>query len=321
MLGISGGIEPIYANFYERKTESLHGTDVYYKVYTPIVKQYMHDFNISDDAYLPSYFVTAMTLDYRQRINMQAAWQEHIDASISSTVNVPNSFTVEETESLYMYAYDSGLKGVTIYRDGCKRTGILSSDTTKSVTAGDGLARGEIILVTDDVIGKKRKLITGCGSLHCIALFDPNTGALLETYLSKGSTGGCNNFMIGLSRMISISARGGIDIYTIIDQLNSTGSCPSYTVRRATKQDTSKGSCCPMAVGNALLDMYKEVQAEIAAKAEAPAPKAAPPKKAPKPKAVKNINKESILCPQCGEPLVFEGGCNLCKSCGWSKCF
>ena len=76
-----------------------------------------------------------------------------------------------------------------------------------------------------------------------------------------------------------------------------------------------------MAVGNALLDMYKEVQAEIAAKAEAPAPEAAPPKKAPKPKAVKNINKESILCPQCGEPLVFEGGCNLCKSCGWSKCF
>lgn len=321
MLGISGGIEPIYANFYERKTESLHGTDVYYKVYTPIVKQYMQDFNISDDAYLPPFFVTAMTLDYRQRINMQAAWQEHIDASISSTVNVPNSFTVEETESLYMYAYDCGLKGVTIYRDGCKRTGILSSEATKSVTAGDGLARGEIILVTDDVIGKKRKLITGCGSLHCIALFDPNTGALLETYLSKGSTGGCNNFMIGLSRMISISARGGIDIYTIIDQLNSTGSCPSYTVRRATKQDTSKGSCCPMAVGNALLDMYKEVQAELAAKEASVKAEATPPKKAPKPKAVKNVNKESILCPQCGEPLVFEGGCNICKSCGWSKCF
>ena len=114
--------------------------------------------------------------------------------------------------------------------------------------AGEGLKRGEIIQVNDDVIGKKRKLITGCGSLHCIALFDPYTGALLESYLSKGSTGGCNNFMIGLSRMISISARGGIDIYTIIDQLNSTGACPSYTVRRATREDTSKGSCCPMAV-------------------------------------------------------------------------
>ena len=266
MLGISGGIEPVYANYYERKTESLHGSDVYYKVYTKIVEQYMRDHKITDDRNLPEYFVTAMTLEYHQRIDMQAAWQTHIDASISSTVNVPRQFTVEETENLYLYAYEMGLKGITIFRDGCKRTSILSTDTPSAAKAGDGLGRGEIILVTDDVVGKKRKLITGCGSLHCIALFDPNTGALLETYLSKGSTGGCNNFMIGLSRMISISARGGVDIYTIIDQLNSTGSCPSYTVRKATKGDTSKGACCPMAVGNALLDMYDEVQAEIAQK-------------------------------------------------------
>ena len=185
--------------------------------------------------------------------------------------------------------------------------------------AGEGLKRGEIIQVNDDVIGKKRKLITGCGSLHCIALFDPYTGALLESYLSKGSTGGCNNFMIGLSRMISISARGGIDIYTIIDQLNSTGACPSYTVRRATREDTSRGSCCPMAVGNALLDMYNEVQAELASRKKG---EPAPAPKAPKPKAVKAVKAvpQSMVCPECGEPLVFEGGCNLCKSCGWSKC-
>ena len=117
--------------------------------------------------------------------------------------------------------------------------------------------------IDDNVIGKKRKLITGCGSLHCMAFFDPQTGALLETYLSKGSTGGCNNFMIGLSRMISISARAGIDIYTIVDQLNSTGNCPSYSVRRATRGDTSRGSCCPMTVGNALLEMFDEVQKEL----------------------------------------------------------
>ena len=315
MLGISGGIEPIYANFYERKTESLHGTDVFYKVYTKIVEQYMREHMLTDDSQLPEYFVTAMTLDYRQRIDMQSTWQNHIDASISSTVNVPNQFTVEETESLYLYAYEKGLKGVTIYRDGCRRTGILSTNDTKVATAGDGLGRGDIILVTDDVLGKKRKLMTGCGSLHCIALFDPHTGALLEVYLSKGSTGGCNNFMIGLSRMISISARGGIDIYTIIDQLNSTGSCPSYTVRKATRHDTSKGACCPMAVGNALLDMYKEVQRELAEKNMGELPK-------PSPKPQKTIESKSRNnCPECGEPLIFEGGCNICKSCGWSKCY
>ena len=323
MLGISGGIEPVYANYYERKTESLHGTDVYYKVYTKIVEQYMKEFGLKDVSRLPEYFVTAMTLDYRQRIDMQSIWQRHIDASISSTVNVPNGFTVEETEDLYLYAYEKGLKGITIFRDGCKRVGILSTEEpkkTKKVTAGDGLKRGEILLVTDDVVGKKRKLITGCGSLHCIALFDPHTGALLETYLSKGSTGGCNNFMVGLSRMISISARGGIDIETIVDQLNSSGSCPSYTARRVTRKDTSKGACCPMAVGNALMDMYNEMQAELAEKESGEPQKKV--KKAPRPRAVPSpeSDRDRMYCPECGEPLVFEEGCNICKSCGWSKC-
>lgn len=322
MLGISGGIEPIYANYYERKTESLHGADVYYKVYTKIVETYMKEFGLKSDKELPEYFVTAMTLDYRQRIDMQAIWQKHIDASISSTVNVANGFTVEETERLYMYAYDRGLKGITIFRDGCKRIGILNANAkkeTKKVSAGEGLKRGEILLVTDDVVGKKRKLITGCGSLHCIALFDPNTGALLETYLSKGSTGGCNNFMVGLSRMISISARGGIDIETIVDQLNSSGSCPSYVARRATRKDTSKGACCPMAVGNALMDMYNEMQAELAEKMKRDPENGG--KKTPKPKAVlTEVDVDKMYCPECGEPLVFEEGCNICKSCGWSKC-
>ena len=326
MLGISGGIEPIYANYYERKTESLHGTEVYYKVYTKIVEDYMKRHNLKSDASLPDYFVTAMTLGYRQRIDMQAVWQTHIDASISSTVNVSNRFTVEETESLYMYAYEKGLKGITIFRDGCKRTGVLTTSEkkdAKKLSAGEGLKRGEILLVTDDVIGKKRKLTTGCGSLHCIALFDPHTGALLETYLSKGSTGGCNNFMVGLSRMISISARGGIDIETIVDQLNSSGSCPSYTARRVTRKDTSKGACCPMAVGNALMDMYNEMQEELTVQRDREKENsgARTDKKAPKPKAVSNegtVNR--LYCPECGEPLIFEEGCNICKSCGWSKC-
>lgn len=322
MLGISGGIEPIYANFYERKTESLHAADVYYKVYTPIVAEYMKKHELTDDSQLPPYFVTALTLPYQKRLAMQGAWQQHIDASISSTVNVPNSFTVEDTEALYMLAYENGCKGVTLFRDGCKRAGILSTHTQEEAAvpiAGEGLARGEIVAIDDDVIGKKSKLVTGCGSLHCMAFFDTETGALLETYLSKGSTGGCNNFMIGLSRMISISARAGIDIYTIIDQLNSTGNCPSYSVRRATRGDTSRGSCCPMAVGNVLLDMYNEVQEELHHKTSGT--KKAVRVKPAKPRATDKVKAENIFCPQCGEPLVFEGGCNTCKNCGWSKCY
>ncbi len=318
MLEITGGIEPIFANYYMRKTESLHGSEVLYKVYTKIVQDYMNEHGIEDDSQLPEFFVTAMNLNYRQRIDMQSVWQTHIDASISSTVNVPEEFTVEETEDLYLYAHEKGLKGITIFRSGCKRAGVLTTDVSgneeKIPVAGEGLARGEIVQVCDSVVGKKRKLMTGCGSLHCLALFDPNTGALVEAYLSKGSTGGCNNFMVGLSRMISICARGGIDIYTIVDQLNSSGSCPSYAVRRATKKDTSPGACCPMAVGNALLDMYNEVQRELEGK-----PKVAAPVEAEKPKVAPGA-KQRLVCPECGDQLVFEGGCNICKNCGWSKC-
>ncbi|MBS5083774.1 MAG: adenosylcobalamin-dependent ribonucleoside-diphosphate reductase [Clostridiales bacterium] len=314
MLGVSGGIEPIYANFYERKTESLHGRDEYYKVYTPIVKNYMEKFNLKDVSELPDYFVTAQTIDYHERIKMQSIWQKHIDASISSTVNVPNNFTVKQVEELYMYAWEKGLKGVTIFRDGCKRAGILTTPSkagSAEKSVEQILPRGMIIKADDNCIGKKRTLTTGCGTLHCEAFFDPDTGDLLETYFSKGSQGGCNNFMIGLSRMISLSARAGVDIYSIVDQLKSCGSCPSYAVRSATKKDTSKGSCCPVAIGNGLIEMYEEFINEINEDYDDT-----------NPKTIKQ-NKKKILanpCPQCGEPLVFEGGCNICKSCGWSKC-
>ena len=139
MLGISGGIEPVYANYYERKTESLHGEDVYYRVYTKIVKDYMEAHRIEDDRELPGFFVTAMNLDYKQRIDMQAIWQLHVDASISSTVNLSHGFTKEETEALYMYAYDMGLEGITIYRDGCKRMGILSTKKKEENKSASGI--------------------------------------------------------------------------------------------------------------------------------------------------------------------------------------
>lgn len=314
MLGVSGGIEPIFANYYTRKTESLKGHDEYYKVYTPIVKEYMDKHGLKDDFELPDYFVTAQTLDYKNRIYMQSIWQSHIDASISSTVNVPNDFTVEQVEGLYMTAWDAGLKGVTIFRDGCKRAGILTikENVEDIVEKPHRLERGMIIKADDNCIGKKRTLRTGCGTLHCEAFFDPDNGQLLETYFSKGSSGGCNNFMIGLSRMISLAARGGIDVYSIVDQLKSSGTCPSYAVRTATKHDTSKGSSCPVAIGNALLEMYEEMMDEVGfsdieeKELEVITPKIVPVSKA--------------KCPQCGGELVFEGGCNTCKNCGWSKC-
>lgn len=302
MLGISGGIEPIFANSYTRKTQSLHGEDVVYKVYTPIVKEYMDVHNITNESQLPKEFVISADISPKDRINCQAAWQKWIDASISSTINLPNEATVEDVENIYMYAWEQGLKGVTVYRAGCAREGILVTDETKNAVEKNEntLERGYVVPAGDNVIGMKRKLMTGCGSLHCSAFFDAETKELRETYLSKGSSGGCNNFMIGLSRMISLSARAGVKLDDIIDQLNSCGVCPSYAVRKATKGDTSPGSCCPIAVGKALKEMHNELLGKETVN--------------------KPLNLNAPKCPKCGAELIHEGGCNICKNCGWTKC-
>ena len=136
LIGCSNGVEPIFQISYTRKSESLYEHDTYYKVYTDIAREYMDYKGLTEESELPDFFITTSDLNYKDRIDVQSAWQEHIDASISSTVNVPNEFTVEEVEELYMYAWKKGIKGVTIYRDGCARSGILiTEDNSKNKIA------------------------------------------------------------------------------------------------------------------------------------------------------------------------------------------
>lgn len=324
MLNISTGIEPLFARSWTRKTESLHGEDVYYTETPKVIGDLLAVQGITLEE-LPDYVTIAHEIDPMDRIAVQAALQEHIDASISSTINLDESATIEDVEKIYMEAWKKGLKGVTIYRNNCMRSGILTTNSPEDKEEEQKVykyGRGDIVNPSDDAIGLKRKLMTGCGSLHCAAFFDPDTGDLVETYLSKGSSGGCNNFMIGLSRMISLAARGGVKLDDIIDQLNSCGSCPSYAVRSATKHDTSRGSCCPMAVGNALKEMYNEVLKKIELSIENPEEVdfiSVPVEEEEKPQNQERIDAPD-KCPECGGELTFQGGCNICKNCGWSKC-
>lgn len=323
MLGISGGMEPIFAKSYKRKTESLHGHDEYYDVLTPIYQQYADEHGLSINDQFPDWFVDSSEIAPEQRVMMQSAWQDGIDASISSTVNLPHDATVNDVENIYMWAWKHGLKGITIYRAGCMREGILTTDNGKHDDAANDkpepLPRGAIVECSNDLVGKKRKIVTGCGSLHIAAFFDPVDGSLQEVYLAKGSTGGCGNFMTGLSRMISLLCRAGVDIVAIKDQLDSTGVCPSYATRAAISHDTSKGSCCPMAIGNALMDMWHEMQDDIMDEADEPnngVANEAKPDIMAEPVVIDGVS----VCPECGAELVREGGCVQCKSCGWSKC-
>ena len=330
MLGISGGIEPIFSLSYTRKTQSLHGEDVFYKVFTPIAKEYMQKHLILEEEDLPDFFVSAQTIDPFMRVKMQGAWQNHIDASISSTVNLPNSATVEEVEQLYIEAWKQGLKGMTIFRDGCARMGVLTLEPkkeepkqqTKVERAKSQLNFGDTILVDDSVIGIKRKLKTGCGSLHCTFYFCPETGELREVFLDKGSSGGCLSLLNAMSRLSSLAARKGAPVEEIADQLQSVLVCPSYSIAKfKDPKAISKGSSCASAVANALLDAHKQFIEEFL-EVEEDEDEEIEFKTVQK--DLEPENKEGLgllVCPECGaKALAKTEGCMTCHSCGWSRC-
>ena len=195
MLGISGGIEPIFSLSYTRKTESLHGEEVFYKVFTPIAQEYMDKHHLEKEEELPNFFVTAQNIDPFKRVEMQGVWQRHIDASISSTVNLPNSATVEEVEALYIHAWKNGLKGMTIFRDGCERVAVLTTGNKKEeqeITEEESkeLKRGEWKSLAEDTYYVKRKLVIGCGTLKLFIGYSPREKAIQDLYIVKSGQGG-----------------------------------------------------------------------------------------------------------------------------------
>ena len=322
----SSGIEPIFSLSYDRKVK-IGGQDdkdvkivkmmdyAYYLYHKLKDKGKQLDFDEHD------IFPTALNMSVDDHVAMLAIISKYTDMSVSKTINVPTKASFDEVKDIYMQCWKLGIKGCTIFRPNAIRQGILLTDDkkdaeTKPESTSTILPRGSIIEPSNDLIGKKRKIQTGCGSLHVLAFFDPIDGNLQEVYFNKGSTGGCANFMTGLSRMVSLLCRAGVDIMTIKDQLDSTGVCPSYATRKATHHDTSKGSCCPMAIGNALVEMYNEMQSELDDKEDEEKPV--------KQKLIKPIPVSDTLstevCPDCGEPLLHIGGCIQCSSCAWSKC-
>lgn len=303
MLGVSGGVEPIFATHYTRKTQSLHGEDVYYNVYTPIIQK-MIDLELVPEEKVCN-IATAQNIDPFDRVTIQAKWQRYIDASISSTVNVTNDTSVETIKELYQSAWEEGCKGLTVYRAGCKKEGVLVVDTPKEQPKEDPIHIPITDTSIDNCVAYGTQLTTGCGSLWMTVYFHKKTGQLCHIFLDKGSQGGCNSFMIGLSRLISLAGKKGATVEEIVDQLKSVSACPSYTVRTYTKKDTSPGKCCPSAIGKALLELNRRYIADHVDT------------------EYKNVAKEDATvstCPECGAKLNFTGGCNSCPECGYTKC-
>ena len=311
MIEVSGGIEPIFSFSYTRKTESLHGEDKYYKVYTKIVKEYMEENNLKEEEELPDFFVNAQTIDPFKRVEMQGIWQTSIDASISSTINLPNEATVEDVEKLYMYAWETGCKGLTIYRDGCARSGVLTLDNKKEEEEEvKELRRGEWKSLADDTYYVKRKLVIGCGTLKLFIGYSPSEQTIQDLYIVKSGQGGCEKNLQAIAIAMSALLRVGGNLGQLEKAFSGITPCPSFVSNRAKGIKLSTGNYCGMAIINEVKAFLKEINGQEL------------PKVKNEEVIIKEEEKtEGVECPECHQKtLTMTGGCSVCNNCGYSKC-
>ena len=331
----SSGIEPIFSLEYERKVKMGGQSEDDVK----IVQMRDYAYGLYQQAKLEGEdvvsdppFVTALEMDVDDHVAMLAAIAENVDMSVSKTINVPTEYPFDKCKEIYQKCWENGIKGCTIFRPNELRQGILltppaeAQEATKedaedephgvSTEPTQSLLRGDIVRCDDSLVGIKRKLMTGCGSMHLMAWYDPETGDIMEAFVSRGSSGGCEKNLTAMTRLISVALRGGVPFDRVLDQLESCGGCGAYQARRASKKDTSPGSSCATCIAIALREMREEIRRRMENgdhQTEYGTFEPAPP-------AEHTETSNAPRCPECGEEISFEGGCNICKACGWSKC-
>lgn len=334
----SSGIEPIFQLDYERKIkvggqddsniQIVNMTDYAYKKWLDMG---------APDAYR-DVWVTALDMSVDDHVAMLSTIVPYVDMSVSKTINIPTEYPFEDTKDVYVQCWKNGVKGCTIFRPNELRQGILIANSNNNAkktpskedsqyVSADHLPRGMIIGVDDDLMSIKKTIFNGCGKFYLHVDFDEENLEFLETYIDIGSGGGCERNLQFISRLMSLALRAGVPLEAIIDQARSIRPCKAYSDRTKKYGDTSPGTSCPSAIGKALEEMLKKarylygnsddleqnepvlteqekktIQSKVPVIAEGD--------------AFKNMPK----CPECGNPLRVEGGCDFCDSCGFTHC-
>ncbi len=305
MLGVSTGVEPIFAMSYTRTTKSLKGKEEDFQVFTPIAEQFKAE---HPNQPLPDYFVDSSQINYNDRIDIQATLQKYIDASISSTINLPEETTEEDVYNIYFNAWKKGLKGVTIFRSGCERDAIL----TVGKKAVNTCMFDSIIPPTRDdlgdvLVGYSFKKKTACGSLYITINVD-SSGHIVEIFTNTSKHGTCQANLNGQTRMTSLALRAGIKVDEVIDQLQ--GIRCSSCVRAKAKGEKIDGISCPDILGTCIETLQHMVDGHNPFIGRTPL------------QPIETTHTDNGLeCPSCHKKtLQAEGGCFICTSCGYSKC-
>jgi ribonucleoside-diphosphate reductase alpha chain len=321
---VTSGVEPIFATSYKRRVKKNDGygkTFKEYKVFHPIIGKL---FGNDDD--LPDYVVTAHNIDPYFRVKMQGVIQKYIDSSISSTVNLASDITKETVGDIYMTAYEAGLKGITVYREG-SREGILISEPDKkedSTSSLDTQSNLDVDLDTtprveksprvrpSQTAGVTRRIRTGEGTLYITINEDEN--GLCEVFTTIGKAGGNAAAQSeAISRLISLALRSGLDPHAIVRQLKGiSGPNPTW-------EDGRLILSTPDAIGKALDDYLQEREISMNEDHIDTAGNNRPFITLAQDEELTDDG--LLICTKChNHSVVNEGGCLTCRECGWSKC-
>lgn len=315
----SSGVEPLFAVSYVRTVMDndrlVEVNPLFEQVakdrgfYTPELMQEIADHGsvrgIDEvPADVQSAFATSHDISPEWHIRMQAAYQNHVDNAVSKTVNFSNEATIEDVRLTYDLAYELGVKGVTIYRDGSKDSQVLTTGKTEKagmpapVVAEPGVAI-EPRPRPSVTSGRTEKILTGCGNLYVTVNWDEY--GMCEVFTQMGKSGGCAASMTeGLSRMISASLRAGVDAESLVKHLRGIR-CPSVAWAEG-----GKVLSCSDAIGIVLEHAIEYVETGTAGTGVS--------------KHTDSLVDKSGACPECGSVLEHESGCAVCRSCGYSKC-
>ena len=274
-------------------------------------------------------FVTAHDIEPIWHIRMQAAFQKYTNNAVSKTVNMSADATIEDAKTIYMLAYKSDCKGVTIYRDKSREEQVLNKSSSNEVNQKKMTEPAAKVKISPRprppvIIGTTTKIATGCGNLY-ITINEDEQGQPFEVFMHMGKAGGCAMSQLeAIGRLLSLALRSGIEISSIVEQLRGIR-CPSPSWEKG-----GRIFSCSDAIARAI-----EHRAQDARHKRAPGTAHNEPSSQTKIEdpiqsdSSGNISKTGTMkkagnivgvCPDCGGALWHIEGCMVCKSCGYSKC-
>ena len=313
LAGCSSGIEPLFAISYVRNV--MEGTKLIEvnPLFEQVAKrrgfwsrELMEDIaehgSIADFDDIPDdvkrVFVTAHDITPVEHVQMQAAFQRHVDNAVSKTVNFNHDASMRDVEEVYMLAYRLGCKGVTVYRDGSRKEQVLSTGATATGQDSEEPAMIKPRKRPEVVKGTTRHMKTGCGNLY-VTINEDDEGQLFELFTSMGKAGGCAASQSeAIGRLVSLALRSNIAPEVIARQMKG--------IRCHEPAWSANGSI--MSCSDALAKAIEHYRA-----------------------AGDNGNggnghksDASVMligaCPECGGTVEHEGGCAVCHDCGFTKC-